>query len=135
MKRKKGSIGDVVLTLLTILASAIIVYAYFSVMELVSINEEVKQISRKYMLEMEAKGYLEADSATRVKQQLQDIGVTNVNLYGSSFNDVGYGSPIYLKISCNIPYENIVIGGDLLEIFFEDAEFLINKDLMSTAKN
>lgn len=121
--------------MLAILASAIIMYAYLGMAELVAIKEDVKQISRKYMLEMESNGCLEAVSATHLRQELAAAGLNDVELSGTTFNNVGYGNPIYLRIAGNISYEQINVGGDLLEVIFNTAEFPITENRMSTAKN
>ncbi len=135
MKKESGSIADIMSALLVVLASAIVMFSYLSIMQLASINEEVKQLSRKYILEMESKGYLEAASSAQLKQQLMDLGVKDIELTGTTFSDVGYGNPIYLTISCSIPYKELNMTGDLLSAFFEDAEYGIIEKRMSTAKN
>ncbi len=135
MKKRSGSVADILSTLLVILAAAIVMSAFLSIMRLASIHEEVKQLARKYMLEMETVGYLSAGSCTQLEHQLMDIGVINIDFNGTSFDEVTYGAPISLNISCTIPYERLNMQGDLMEFFFEGAEYDITVSKMSTAKH
>lgn len=135
MKKERGSAGDIVFPLLAILASGIVIMSFLSVIKLASVKEDVKQLTRKYTLEMETVGYLEASSATQLKVQLEGLGVTDIDLAGTTISDVGYGNAIYLCVSCAIPYEKLNLGTDFLQAVFEDTKFPITVKRMSTAKN
>ena len=135
MKKRDGSVGDIMMSGLVIIAIFILMFAFLSVMQREEMDEKVDQLGRKYILEMEAKGYLQPASRTALTQELLNIGVTDIDLSGTTFSDVGYGNPIYLKISCSIPYEKWSTTGDLFAFFREDAEYPIHVEKMSTAKN
>lgn len=104
--------------------------------QILSLNEDVKQISRKYMLTMETMGYLDAASRTSLMQDLSDLQVTDIDLTGSTMTDAGYGNAVYLQITCKLPIEQLNMdGNDMLRFFFEDGTIPIRVRRMSTAKN
>ena len=99
-------------------------------------NEEVKQLSRKYMLTMETMGYLDGANRTKLEQELSALHVTDIDLNGSTLSDAGYGNTIILNISCRLPVESLnMAGSDMLAYFFEDGSIPVSSRRMSTAKN
>lgn len=111
-------------------------YSLFGLYQILSLNEDVKQISRKYMLTMETMGYLDAASRTSLMQDLSDLQVTDIDLTGSTMTDAGYGNAVYLQITCKLPIEQLNMdGNDMLRFFFEDGTIPIRVRRMSTAKN
>ena len=119
---------------ITILAMAILWMAYMGMAQLVDTKTEVSQVARKYMLRMETVGYLEPADKTELIRELERLGVTKVNLAGTTMAPVGYGQSIYLEL------EGYVQGSALeKERMWSDGftgkEYTIKKQLMSTAKN
>ena len=83
---------------ITILAMAILWMAYMGMAQLVDTKTEVSQVARKYMLRMETVGYLEPADKTELIRELERLGVTKVNLAGTTMSPVGYGQSIYLEL-------------------------------------
>jgi len=136
MKKRDGSvIGDLLSLCITTLASAIIMMVYLSVVQLEETDDMVDQLARKYILEMETIGYLQPSSITTLTHELTAIGASDIELTGTTFSDVGYGNPIYLYISCSIPYSQLNTTGDFFDFFFEDSTYPVTAKRMSTAKN
>ena len=65
MKKRKGSVVDILPSMIMVIAAVILITVFFGLYQILSLNEDVKQISRKYMLTMETMGYLDAASRTR----------------------------------------------------------------------
>ena len=60
MKKRKGSVVDILPSMIMVIAAVILITVFFGLYQILSLNEDVKQISRKYMLTMETMGYLDA---------------------------------------------------------------------------
>ena len=84
MKKRKGSVVDILPSMIMVIAAVILITVFFGLYQILSLNEDVKQISRKYMLTMETMGYLDAASRTSLMQDLSDLQVTDIDLTGST---------------------------------------------------
>ncbi len=134
MKKREGSILDVLTVLVSILAMSVVMVAYLSNVQIVSVKEDISQVGRKYILRMETVGYLTATDRAYMNQELAALGLTNISLSGTTMSDVGYGNPITLKISGRIQGREM-IGNDLFSITFGPREYEIVEKRVSTAKN
>lgn len=136
MKKRKGNVVDILPSIIMVLAVMILITVFFNLYQVLSLNEEVKQLSRKYMLNMETVGYLDAANRTKLIQELSALNVTDIDLSGSTLTDAGYGNTITLNISCRLPLEHLnMAGSDMLAYFFEDSSIPVSSRRMSTAKN
>ena len=59
MKKRKGSIVDILPSMIMVIAAVMLIMVFFDLYQILSLNEDVKQIARKYMLTMETMGYLD----------------------------------------------------------------------------
>ena len=50
MKKRKGSVVDILPSMIMVIAAVILITVFFGLYQILSLNEDVKQISRKYML-------------------------------------------------------------------------------------
>ena len=98
MKKEKGNIGDLMITGICILAMTVVMLAYLESVSLIHQKTEVGQLARKYILRMETVGYLTASDRTGLCQELELVGVTGIQLEGTTLNEVNYGEPISLFI-------------------------------------
>ena len=57
MKKRKGSIVDILPSMIMVIAAVMLIMVFFDLYQILSLNEDVKQIARKYMLTMETMGY------------------------------------------------------------------------------
>ena len=119
---------------ITILAMAIVWMAYLGMAELLMTKIEVSQVARKYLLRMETVGYLEEADRTELVKELSQLGVSKVNLSGTTMQPVPYGEPIYLKVhgtmqGMALEEERIWSDG------FSRKDYTVGRELVSTAKN
>lgn len=98
-------------------------------------DEQIDQLARKYILEMETVGYLQPSSVVALSAELKSVGATDIDFAGTTLSDAGYGNPIYLYISCAIPYSELKTVGGFFDFTFEEDTFSITAKRMSTAKN
>lgn len=118
MRKQKGNIGDFLISGLCILAMTVVMLSYMESVALIHQKAEVSQLARKYILRMETVGYLTPQDRTALCQELNTMGVTQVQLDGTTLNQVDYGTPITL-----------VIGGRL------EGRYAFRETRSSTAKN
>ena len=136
MKKRKGSIVDILPSMIMVIAAVMLIMVFFDLYQILSLNEDVKQIARKYMLTMETMGYLDPANQTTLVQELSDLQVTDIDLTGSTMSDAEYGIAVYLQISCKLPMEQLNMDGyDMLQFVFQDKSIPIRVRRMSTAKN
>lgn len=135
MKKHKGSALDFLPSLMALLAFLIIVFVTINVLKIVSFRQDIKAVVRGYILKIETVGYLTPESETLLKQELTDMGVTKVDLTGTTLSAQGYGSPVYLSVVCEVPTETLNMSAKgMLEYFFEKTTFSIEIKMKSTAK-
>ena len=136
MKKRKGNVVDILPSIVMILAAILLIAVFINLYGVLTVNEEVKQLSRKYMLTMETMGYLDGANRTQLEHELSALRVTDIDLSGSTMSDAGYGNTIVLNISCRLPVENLnMAGSNMLACFFEEGSVPVNSRRMSTAKN
>ncbi len=67
--------------------------------EMFRAREEMNQLARAYLLEMETVGFLTADSANQLRDMLgEDCGISEISLFGTTLTPVAYGERIQLVI-------------------------------------
>ena len=77
-------------------------------------RNKVERVHRQYLLSMERNGYLTDSDEAMLLQKLADLGVTNVDLTGTSRTPVGYGNQVRLTISGDMPARGFFLNsGDL----------------------
>ena len=125
-------------SILGITAFAIFLIVYLNYVKIADLKEDVKMISRKYLLEMETVGYLTPESAASFRQSLAELGVTDIDIdvTNTTVSSVGYGEAIYLQATYNIPAQALNLsGGDMLGFFFENISVPGKIRMTSTAKH
>ena len=80
------------------IAMTMVMMSYLENVSMVRQKFQVGQIARKYILQMETEGYLSAGGKNRLCQELENMGVTEVNLEDTTLHEVSYGAPITLRI-------------------------------------
>lgn len=134
-RKRKGNVIDWLGSLIFILAIILLIFAYLNFSKVFDIKEDVKQVSREYMLRMETVGYLTPEDTVSLTNRLQALGVTNIDLTGSTTGaPAGYGNRIVLVITCTIPGDNLEIGGDIFSAAFQDTSYPMKVVRESTAK-
>lgn len=125
-------------SILGITAFAIFFIVYLNYVKIADLKEDVKMISRKYLLEMETVGYLTPEGAASFRQSLAELGVTDIDIdvTNTTVSSVGYGEAIYLQATYNIPAQALNLsGGDMLGFFFENISVPGKIRMTSTAKH
>lgn len=132
-RRSGGNIIDFLTAGLVALAIAIVVFASFHSLELMVKKLEVSQLARKYILVMETQGCLTEQVKAQMMAELEEIGLKNINITGTTLTPVDYGTNIFLFIRGNIP--GTAAGNDIWSEGFGAKDFYVEEKRMSTAKN
>lgn len=98
MRRQQGNIGDLMITGICILAMTVVMLSYLDSVELLQQKDEIGQLARKYILKMETTGYLTAEDMLLLTDELEAVGVTEIQYGGTTVNAVPYGEAITLEI-------------------------------------
>lgn len=115
---QEGNIGDLLSVGLCILAMISVTMAFMECAGLVNKKTAISQTAREYILRMETVGYLTTAEEGELVRELMSYGVSEIDLTGTTREQVGYGSEIVLQISGKI-------GKD----------YLVEEKRVSTAKN
>ncbi|MBO5336922.1 MAG: hypothetical protein J6A94_07335 [Lachnospiraceae bacterium] len=98
MSRQRGNVGNLMITGICMLAMTVVMLAYFDNVELLHQKDEMGQLARKYILKMETTGYLTVEDMLLLTDELEAMGVTEIQYGGTTVNAVPYGEAITLQI-------------------------------------
>lgn len=135
MNKSKGNVLDFVTIAITILAMSVVVMAYLECTGLMMKKLEISQISRKYILKMETEGYLNVQNEASLLQELQEAGMSAIDIAGTTLQPVTYGEAVYLKIRGRISGRVIGTPDEMWSKGFFARQFTVEEQRMSTAKN
>lgn len=98
MKKEKGNVGDLMAACICMLLMTLLLVSYMDSVRLVDEKTEINQIARKYILRMETVGMLTESDRQLLGRELEAAGASGISLEGTTFDRVGYGEEIVLKI-------------------------------------
>ena len=84
--------------MLTIIIAAYIILSFTQYIIAFNKKDEIDLLARQYILRMETVGYLTPADETDLISKLEEIGLYNINLDGTTLAEVGYGEVIELHI-------------------------------------
>lgn len=108
MKKKCGSMMKMLPVLLAMAAMTAITVMYLTYMSDYDKRESADQIAREYILRMETQGYLSEEMKNNLISDLGDIGVSGINLQGTTMAKAAYGDEIALIINASVETEEHV---------------------------
>lgn len=134
---KKKDLGFVERLLPVLLSTGMVfglVLCLGSMLEILRAREEMNQIARAYLLEMETVGYLTDERARMLMTSLEECGLQDISLSGTTLNPVSYGNQIRVEVTGQIRVNLMVRIPFLLEKS-SPWEIPIHIGLISTAKH
>lgn len=111
MKKKKGSVMDLIVPLIGILVTFVAIIACSNYISATSKYIKSQQIARKYALKMEVDGYLTPANTEKFKKELTDNKFKNINISGTTVNKVKFGEDLYLKLAYDQEIKELEIKG------------------------
>ncbi len=109
LKKDKGNLTHIFPAIITIILVAVVSVIFTSWMANINRKEAIDLIARKYILRMETTGYLVPADEDRLVTELQEAGLSEISLFGSTREAVCYGKEITLCISGNFSIYNYKI--------------------------
>lgn len=97
-KEEGSSFVHFIPILLTIIIAAYIILSFTQYIIAFNKKDEIDLLARQYILRMETVGYLTPADETDLISKLEEIGLYNINLDGTTLAEVGYGEVIELHI-------------------------------------
>ena len=132
-KKKEASIVEnmlvMLLELVVVSAFLVIIFGAFSG---ISDKWGMRQVAREYMLLMETEGYLSSSDRVALIEELEEYGLYNISLSGTTTSRQEYGSRIYLCITGTYDDNILAYAGGLSKVTENPVTITINKQ--STAK-
>ena len=132
-KKKEASIVEnmlvMLLELVVVSAFLVIIFGAFSG---ISDKWGMRQVAREYMLRMETEGYLSSSDRVALIEELEEYGLYNISLSGTTTSRQEYGSRIYLCITGTYDDNILAFAGGLSKVTENPVTITINKQ--STAK-
>lgn len=134
LRKRKGELPEhMIVVFLGILSFFIIILASMNDISAIDKYIEANRVARKYMLKVESSGYLNQDNANKLKNELENLGLSNINLSGTTMTEVNNGEDVYLDIKYDEKVKEIGIDG--FNIRFKNKIKTVEIPLSSTAKN
>lgn len=134
MRKDHGNLMNLFPPLLTIMALAVMLLFFSGWMANISARDNVYQLSRRYILQMEAEGCLTSSMESRLKSDLTAAAMNNISLTGTTTSEVDYGNVIVLKITGDLKVNSYSTTG-FLQLVRTDSTLPLDIELASTAKN
>ena len=118
LKKLDGDIlGSAFTTLISILAFFIIIMVFINYLNDSNVPYKVKMLSREYILRIESKGYLDTTSESELRDELEELGIYDINFGSTTKTKGSYGSEVILEIygKDNLKEYSILSSFDLNE--------------------
>ena len=104
--RQEGSIGDLLSVMLCILAMMTVMTVFMDCVRLVNRKTMAGQLARNYVLRMETVGYLTPEDEMALCDELEALGISEIDLEGTTRAPAHYGTEITLRIAGKIGGEH-----------------------------
>ncbi|MBQ4258770.1 MAG: hypothetical protein IJB84_00695 [Lachnospiraceae bacterium] len=98
MKKETGVAGEFPVVCLCLLALTVLLFSYLGSVKLIQQKETLGQIARKYILIMETFGYLGQQDRQNLMVELEEMGLEQISLAGTSTSQRNYGDEVALII-------------------------------------
>lgn len=132
MKKEASITENMLVALLGLVITTALLTIIICVFAGISDKWSMKQQARETLLVMETEGYLKPDEQSRLVSSLEDKGLTNISLNGTTLSEVGYGNDITLNIKGVYQNKKLAFMGGISKITTSSSDVEIR--LSSTAK-
>lgn len=133
-KRKSGSVDKILPLIMTLVVISILLVIFVNWSGDFNKKDRIDLVCRQYLLKMESKGYLNQSDKNNLINSLNEIGVNDVDLTGTTISEVQYGDKIVLLVKGRLKTHTYTLDS-MLGLNEEDTYIDIYNKLESTAKN
>ena len=92
----------------------------------------MRQVAREYTLIMETEGFLKPSDQASLIAELEEYGMYDISLAGTTMSEVDYGNRIYLCIKGKYDDNILAFAGGISKVTEHTSEITINRQ--TTAK-
>lgn len=92
--------------------SVLFISLFFNFSKLIMQNG-VERTYRKYLLRMEREGCLTSSDLSALNAELSALGLSDIDLSGTSLSPVGYGNEVHLHIKGNLQVDSVGFSADV----------------------
>ena len=110
-QKDKGMLEHFLPAMVTIVFMGILWFGSMVTASNIDKSSALHQVTRTYLLRMEADGYLTQENKTAMVSELQTLGVEGVDLTGTSLTDAGYGNQVTLQVKGILKVRSLAFGG------------------------
>lgn len=132
-KKKKGSVMEnmivMLLNMILLCAFLVIIFGAFAG---ISDKWGMRQVAREYTLIMETEGFLKPSDQASLITELEEYGMYDISLAGTTMSEVDYGNRIYLCIKGKYDDNILACAGGISKVTEHTSEITINRQ--TTAK-
>lgn len=135
-KKEDGNstlVSGVFTMVISVTAMALISMNVISSVGIMNTKNDINSVMRKYIIMMETYGYLTNEDETELIQELTDIGMTNIDISGTTMNEVEYGEVIYLHVKGDIN-KRVITLNDINNGVWQEKAIPIDEKLSSTSQ-
>lgn len=135
-KKEDGNstlVSGVFTMVISVTAMALISMNVISSVGIMNTKNDINSVMRKYIIRMETYGYLTNEDETELIQELTDIGMTNIDISGTTMNEVEYGEVIYLYVKGDIN-KRVITLDDINNGVWQEKAIPIDEKLSSTSQ-
>ncbi len=127
-RKDEGFLYRVLPVLLSLCVVAVLVVLSAGFFAAIRQRDQIDQLAREYLLMMETEGYLSALGQQQLTASLEEAGLCDISLSGTTVTQVGYGEQIVVSISGT--QQQMILGQSSLSW-----ELPVSLRLTSTAKH
>lgn len=113
--KKESGIVNMLVSCLTIFVTLILLLCCIGFSHTVQLKLQMDTLAKKYLYQMEARGYMSPDDYSLMEQEFESLGVAITDV-GTTKLQVPYGGKVTLAVACK--FDN-----PMLQYFNQDAAF------------
>lgn len=135
-KKEDGNstlVSGVFTMVISITAMSLICLYVISSVGIMNTKSDINGVMRKYIIRMETYGYLTDDDETELLQELSDAGMTNIDISGTTMDEVEYGDTIYLYVKGSVATKRVTLSS-FPDSIWQDKSISIDEKLSSTSQ-
>lgn len=105
---KKRAVGNMLSCLIGLLLIFIVLYYAVNLCATLNVAVKKTRIERSFMMQMETEGYLSPSAKSALIDELEELGVYNISLTGTTMVPAGYGNDVILSVQGQVKTNNII---------------------------
>ncbi|MFI3238271.1 MAG: hypothetical protein R3Y47_09650 [Lachnospiraceae bacterium] len=135
IKSHCGNLFSLLVPMISTMVILIITHITLSIVDALFLKDEVNQVCRNTMLQMETVGYLDTNTMLEAQVRLQELGIDDISFSGSTLYEVSYGDEIRLELTASMPMVEMVGDSNIFSVMWKDSSLAFREVRVSTGKH